>query len=288
MPRAVVLMLSMSVVIGSVVAAQAQGPQAPATGEGLRAARPSGFSFLGPESRLDTFPQWILLRTPAVQAELKVTPDQAGKVQQGRTAFSKDLARLKQEAKDALDQYRKGRDALGLPYERDVEIATSKQYGYAQSAFIEQGYTAGLNTLDRRQRARLEQIWLQAEGPVALTRPEIQDRLNMGPDQAELIAAILAEGRQEMGRVSSPPLNLPDDFRKLDPAKRKAVLETGKVKSALGKSRDQALAVRKWVEQRIAKVLTKRQLENFRKLQGEPFDFAKMSATSTSVTADPR
>jgi hypothetical protein len=135
----------------------------------------------------------------------------------------------------------------------------------------------------------LEQIRIQAEGPISLTRLEIQRRLNIGPDQAELIGALLADGEQEMIRVSTlPPNVLPDNYNDIPPEKRLALLGTKEVKPAIDKCRETALKVRGAVNQRIAKVLTRKQREAFQRMQGEPFDFAKVRAGARPPVSEPQ
>lgn len=274
-----ILIASGIAVFGSLLGAQAQS----SLGRGTEA--PDGYSFLGPGLRLETWPAAVLLNSLAVQKELKITPEQLEKVRQGRLDLSKELARRNDELQVKIRQYRESRDALGLPREPETERALVREHGQAQSTLLERSTSAGLDALDRRQRSRLEQIRLQADGPLALARPDLQERLNIGPDQAELIESIVAEGRNEMRRVASLPLGLPTGYTDLEPAKRKAALSSDEVKSALEKSRNLAGTVHRDVEHRITKVLTKRQRESFQKMKGEPFDFAQIGPVTRAAAA---
>jgi hypothetical protein len=95
-----------------------------------------------------------------------------------------------------------------------------------------------LRVLDRGQRTRLDQIQLQAKGPLAITRSEVRKRLNMAPEQVEAIVSVVDEGRQEIERVATVPNELlenstplPGGVLKFDPARAKAI------KSAVEKSK---------------------------------------------------
>src|SRR5205823_9578144 len=61
---------------------------------------------------------------------------------------------------------------------------------------------AALKTiLEPKQRSRLAQIVLQVQGPLAVAEPEIAARLNLGPEQVELIQAILEDYQQAQDQV---------------------------------------------------------------------------------------
>ena len=57
-----------------------------------------------------------------------------------------------------------------------------------------------VKVLDRRQRARLQEIRLQIEGPNVFLRSDFQKQLNMSLDQIELFTPLIRQGRQDIGQ----------------------------------------------------------------------------------------
>lgn len=62
-----------------------------------------------------------------------------------------------------------------------------------------------LEILDGHQCARLEQLQLQADGPMAFMRPEIQDRLKMSAEQVNAVKAICELGRKAVTASATLP-----------------------------------------------------------------------------------
>jgi hypothetical protein len=136
---------------------------------------------------------------------------------------------------------------------------------------------AGLKKiLDRRQFTRLEQIRYQTEGPKAFERPEVQERLNVSPEQVELIMTIIAQGERELVSASLVPVEVAPDFRNLTPEQRRASMETAAYKGAVKKFQESGVKVRGETMRMISKALTKGQRERYEKMVGEPFDFRKV------------
>jgi hypothetical protein len=144
---------------------------------------------------------------------------------------------------------------------------------------------AKMKVLDRRQRTRLEQIKLQMEGPYAFTRPEFQERLNMDQGQIEAVTAIMLEGREEAIRVSALPRNMLNTYFGA-PSERTKLTESDGYQSELDKARQAAVKARAATMQRIAKVFTKKQRENYQKMLGEPFDILTLRTNSQSTTPE--
>ncbi len=72
-------------------------------------------------------------------------------------------------------------------------------YGFPQARFEQQQQetdTALAKILTKPQRDRIRQIQLQQEGPMAVTKPELQKKLNMSQLQIEQIAMIVDERQQ--------------------------------------------------------------------------------------------
>ncbi len=154
--------------------------------------------------------------------------------------------------------------------------------------------------LSRGQMGRLKQIQLQAEGPRALTRPDMVERLNLDEEQVAQIQQLLGEERQAMfgtfqarrdlmnqafpqgnntnnggqggvngggGRPRGP------NFR--DPAVREAMqkyMEQPEVKAKLDQIQTQTDKLQSQLKSAVNRVLTRRQAATYQKMLGAPFD----------------
>lgn len=164
-----------------------------------------------------------LINRPDVQKELKITEDQLSRMQklrEGQRARMQDFANLSPEERreamqKAQEQNRKEQDAI----------------------------------LTESQRNRLKELELQAQGPMALLRPEIAKELNITTEQQSKIRGVQDEmreqamesfrgGRQEGGREEM--------MKMMDEMRAKA-------------------------EQRVLAVLTSAQKDQWTKMQGVPF-----------------
>jgi hypothetical protein len=242
--------------------------------------------YLGPGVQFARHAKSLLLGYPAVEEEIKLSPAQKSRLKEIDDELRRSVERATKEARDRMEAYKKNRQANGQQYEPDVLSALGQEDAAARGPVIAGAEAARVKALDRRQRARLDQIQLQAEGPTALTRPEIQERLNMSPEQSEAIGAIVAQGREELVRVSAlPPELMP--YAML-PAQRAAVTKSKEYKSAVEKSRAAALKARGATMQMIAKVLTRKQRETYQKMLGEPFDLAKLRADRSPTMSEPK
>jgi Spy/CpxP family protein refolding chaperone len=256
MARASVLML----VVGSVVVS-AVSAQVPKTDPANR--------FL----RIVPVPEDYLLAFPSVQEELKITSAQKSRLDEIGANFRSESDRLEKQRQDGLQELGDQPDPQALAdFQRKVRVSGV--------ALDDQKVASMMKALDGPQRVRLEQIRLQAEGPFAFTRPELQRRLNLSDDQIALLTTIIRDGRQEarqvLGRASDVLANAailgPGPVLKVDPAQRDAV------KSAFEKSQKEAAKLRGSLDRTIAKALTRKQRETYQKLLGEPFDLTKLSA----------
>lgn len=206
-----------------------------------------------------------LLDIPAVQTELKLTTEQKARLKKADSGSDPTVdqaaAELRQRARELLDQ---GGDP------QEVE-ALQKQARDIRMEDLKRTDSALRDVLDRRQRVRLDQIQLQLEGPMVFTRPDFLERLNIGPDTAEAIQAMIAEGRSEQQRASILPEKYQPIGKLRSPAER---LELGKSKdyqAAVATTREGMLKVRSSTLNAILKLLTRKQRETYRKMLGEPF-----------------
>ena len=145
-----------------------------------------------------------------------------------------------------------------------------------------------LNVLDQRQSARLEQIQLQADGPMAFTRPQIQERLNLAPEQVEEISGIVSQGRDAIDKAARVPASLVPATPRLSPELRRSLLQSKDAKRNIESSRERVSHARQATLQSIAKVLTREQRKVMENMLGAPFDFEKTSrSTPRSQPARP-
>jgi len=125
------------------------------------------------------------------------------------------------------------------------------------------------------QQARLHQLEIQAEGPAAFDRPDVIRSLGLNEDQIEGIAAVL-EGLTDARRQVREARKTADEARKAageaDPDPDASKVRKEAEKEQMRSSVDQ---LNQGVMSRISGLLTRAQREKFRKLLGEPFDFAK-------------
>jgi len=143
--------------------------------------------------------------------------------------------------------------------------------------------------LTKAQRERLNQIDLQRQGPTAVFRPEIAQKLNIGEDQMEQLQMVQQESRAARGQLFQGMRNMGNlvnfqEFRKPDGSfdrdAMKAKMEQPEVKAQMEKMRTEmekkSQALQDQTEAAIAKVLTKKQKATFNKMLGKEFDVSKL------------
>jgi Spy/CpxP family protein refolding chaperone len=235
---------------------------------------------LGPGLLFARYATGSLLQNPEIQEELKLTPDQKDRLK----AVEGDIQRLAERHTLEVQEARQRlRDSGAGPQEVSALAARANE---SAQPLREEREARLMKVLSRDQRERLEQIRLQAEGPMAFTRPEVQERLNMDPDQVALIAANVTEGRTTLSREAALP---PEVRPPLTPSaeERQRVLDSRAYKAAVEKSRATALQVRTKTMQAIAKVLTKKQRATYQSLLGEPFGLERLQAKPKADGAAP-
>ena len=130
-----------------------------------------------------------------------------------------------------------------------------------------------LDVLDSHQRSRLEQLQLQADGPAAFMRPEIQDRLRMSPEQADAIRMIYERGRQEMAQSATLPPGVTPVPRGLTLEKRLELLKSKDFGTQVENVRTQVITTRNAIMREIAENLNKKQRATYLKMLGEKLEF---------------
>ncbi|MFO0908074.1 MAG: hypothetical protein U0794_06905 [Isosphaeraceae bacterium] len=208
-------------------------------------------------------PEHLLLEYEAVRKELKIEPEQIKAIKSIDEKRDQDLEVIEKQSLDAIKAAR----AEG---NNDAVAELAQRWREAQRARIDEATSAAGKKMTKTQRTRLREIQLQAEGPVAFRRPEIQERLNMDQDQVALVLQIVDQGRAEM----NASFRSHAESIMIDPRDRAKATASKEYQAALAKSREAAVKSRQETMQKIGKVLTRKQRQTFDRLLGEPFDLA--------------
>ena len=140
------------------------------------------------------------------------------------------------------------------------------------------------------QWERLDQIQLQAQGPLAFDRneagpwaamanvgPSLAERFKLSDDQVKRIRTIAQQGGQEIQKAASFPIVM--EAKTKPPSKEEIykLLDSPEFKAAKQKARQAGRDAWAAVIRRIEDVLTPEQREAYHKTIGAPFDFAKLT-----------
>ncbi len=145
------------------------------------------------------------------------------------------------------------------------------------------------------QRKRLDQIVLQAHGPMVVTKDEIQQKLYLQPNQRQQIAMIVQgmesaqnQSRDRMRQLFMQARQAPpdagnsgdddgDNSNRRGRGGRGGFQMTDEMRSQMEQMRTQGENLEKETIQKLGKVLTSRQHKSFSSMRGEPFDFALLT-----------
>jgi Spy/CpxP family protein refolding chaperone len=219
-----------------------------------------------------------LIQKPTVQDELKLTDAQRKRIE----GVAKELRqRMDRMATEGQAQIRE------LGPQPDPRAVAEAQRSLVESTAVlrAEAEAATLKALEPRQRTRLIQIRLQAEGPLAFSRPEVLERLNLAPDQIATIQEIVGDGRGRMTGDPAGSLASNEGNPLVTPEQSRAFEGSNQPKAEAKEGRESTTGTRKATMQAIAKVLTKGQRSAYRKLVGEPFDLAKLQDAGTAPAA---
>jgi hypothetical protein len=279
------LVLAAILTVGPALAANAQ--QAPAPVRKGRAVPPvddqSGGAMVG-IGQLPPLgqraPDFLLLSRPTVQDELKLTDDQKKKIAQAdklRRDRSSEVSKRMNEANQN-------------PYS-PVPVADLLQIQEEQQQLNQEDGAAIEKLLNAKQRARLVQIGLQLDGPMAFAREDVLQKLNVDEVQAESIREILEEARGEINKNARVRVDAAPPATK--GANRGAVNQIDKnspqFQENMAQARKAIDGLKDAAMQKIARILRKKQLDTFNRLKGEPFDpdKPKDAAKPEATAADP-
>jgi hypothetical protein len=237
--------IGLVIIAASLPVCRAQAPEAGEASAGM-----TGLLRLG--TMLPQTPITVLA-APAVQAELKLTDAQKTK--------ASELALT------AGQRYRESLQALLFSGDANPDEILSIRVGLRQ-----ENERAVVRILEAKQAERLYQIVLQAEGPLAVSRPDVAAKLRLGASQNERIHNIMLQLQQSQRTMYAAARRQVTTFNQLEPSR------FDRVRDEMAKVRDAAVL-------QIGKVLDRKQKANFNKMLGEPFDVAKLDP---EAKGDPR
>ena len=175
-----------------------------------------------------------LLRVPEVQTELKMTPEQIGKIDAKQ-----------QETRQALQDMFQGGGGQLSPEERQKRTDAMQA--------IQTKAVAGI--LDATQQKRFRQLELQQQGPLALARKDVATELKLTEEQSKQVAEIQRASGEEM-RAAMQGV----DFRNMSAEDRtKMMTKMQQSQKAAG--------------DKVAALLTDAQKTQWKEMLGAPFTF---------------
>lgn len=190
----------------------------------------------------------LIAQAPAVQSELKLTDAQKARIQR----LGKAAAQQSEAAPARPELYGEGEPQGNGPADNERALA---------------------RILDQRQRARMHQIVLQAEGPLAIIRPAVADKLNLDPDQIAAIQTLMAQWQQSQNQV-------------LQATRANGALAAEPNPDEYAKLRLASSRLRKRAAEQINQILNRRQKAILDRMLGPAFDLGKLNG-APAATADP-
>jgi hypothetical protein len=209
-------------------------------------------------------PIQVLIEKPAIREELKLTEAQKRQLQE-----VSDGQRVQQE--ELRQRHRNDPDAF--------RIALDAQRAAVEALILE--------IPNAHQLARLDQIRLQVEGPLAFRRPEFLARLGLDTGQSKRIEVIVARGFEEMRATSGVSLGVNPGDGRLTPERYRALSESKEFLAEVERCRSATLKAKDATIKAIEAVLSDNQRVAYRAMLGEPFDLAKLrdSATTSAISS---
>jgi hypothetical protein len=223
--------------------------------------------------------KYNLLRRPEILRQLKVTDSQLARLTKAREEVDRALEHDAQEKAALIQRMQRRKDSDGLAAYRQATM--NELFSLTTESELPL-----LKVLDGRQRSRLEQIQLRADGPGAFRRPQVQERLNLSPEQIEMILAIENQWQNAFSEAATVPPEIGPVPGGLSPEKKKALLGSKRVRVEIEKSRNAVISAREKTMRQILQVLYKRQRATYEKLIGEPFEFSNPLAEGKAVSKD--
>jgi hypothetical protein len=188
--------------------------------------------------------------------------------------------RQKERQRIVTDQFEKRIQKLR------VDLTDDDKFRAARDAAFDEFEKALRENLEPSQRARLEQIRLQIQGPGAFENPGVQARLKMSDAQKQSARAILERRRPDLERTASfnpEPTGSPG---KLDAEAARKLAASPEFQMAKARARDAALACRAAVIDEICATLTDAQRASYQHMRGQPFALSKLRVASQEIEED--
>jgi hypothetical protein len=200
----------------------------------------------------------VLLNMPSVQRELKLTPAQI-----------KEKEAITQRAMEKTQQARRETKNTALFREQARKI-------------MEEAVAAGKATFTPEQIERLDQIQLQAQGPLAFhleadsptahVGPPLAERLKLSDDQARRIRSLAEQGETDISQAAGFPLALDSKDGPVTSEAIRKLVAGAEFQDAKQKAKKDARTVWETTIRQIEQVLTPEQQQAYHKLLGKPFD----------------
>jgi Spy/CpxP family protein refolding chaperone len=127
--------------------------------------------------------------------------------------------------------------------------------------------------LTEDQHARLEEIALQQEGPLAVARPEIASKIDVTSAQSEKIQQILTQMQAQQTQLREEQRQ---SFGGPGGGGGRPDFNDPSFRAQMEKMQQATEAIRTAAIGRVAQVLTRSQKDAFNKLQGKSFDMTKL------------
>ncbi len=209
-----------------------------------------------------------ILEQEAVQQELKLTDAQKKEFRSAIQKQRQELRRRMTEARKQGGGAEKAQAALADVY-KDAARAIRKVF-------------------QPEQWERLGQIQLQAQGPLAFTRPNngpfraltdanepLAERLKLSDEQKRRIEKIANQGHAEIEKAASFPIPL-DPRDRPTPEAIKKYVESPEFRAAYDRASKAGREAWAPVMARIEEVLTESQRAEYHKMRGAPFDATRL------------
>ncbi|HXG24766.1 MAG TPA: hypothetical protein VNJ09_09445 [Chthonomonadales bacterium] len=230
MKRSWVVLAVIVTVVASVVVANAQG--------GPRGRRGGMFGF-GPMMGGGSL---FMLRIPEVQQELKMTPPQ--------------IEKLDAKQQEVMEAMRSTMEGAGGPQGLQGMSPEERSKLMQKIQSIQQKAISDI--LDAQQQKRFHQIELQAQGGMALMRPDVAAELKLSSDQQTKMRQIVQAGFEEQRKLAQGL-----DFRNMSDEERQKLFSKRQ-------------EIQKSTNEKLLAVLTDAQRKQWVAMTGPPFKFPEM------------
>lgn len=228
--------------LGAALAAQVEKP----------ATKPTAMRQM-PPGKLTSYPAVRLLMAPGVLDELKVTDEQRAHFKKTDAEFDRQSTALSQTIQREISR------SNGLPDRTNSDA--QQQFVEARRSLVKQLEESWLKTLSKRQSQRLKQIQLQADGPLTFLRPEIQEKLNMSPEQIQEIEELVRQANQDLVEARNTANAVASSVTQADPKNPNrrliAAADAPTYKAAVAKAVKDRDSIRQALDSSIAKVSPK-------------------------------